>query len=174
MNQLRHLLRFLLESCCGTCERTRGSAKRLASATTHKASRKLTRYSPHNTQYKHTFVVVRRRLVQSEWAGWGVPLTPSMQRRNAMPHSPIFPACRALAKAGAGAANVLMKPASARQPPRFLGCLNWPREQWLGVLAQPCQLSTAVQERRVVAFKLCVNVDGRVVDELEGRVVLMV
>ena len=31
-----------------------------------------------------------------------------MQRRNAMPHSPIFPACRALAKAGAGAANVLM------------------------------------------------------------------
>lgn len=119
-------------------------------------------------------MVVRRRLVQAEWTGWGVPLTPSMQRRNAMPHSPIFPACRAQAKAGAGAANVLMKPASARQPPRFLGCLSDPRGQWLGALAQPCQLSTAVQERRVVAFKLCVNVEGRVVDASEGKVVLMV
>lgn len=85
MNQRRHLLRFLLESRCGTCGRPRDSAKRLASETTHKVSRKLTR----DTQYKHTFVVVRRRLVQSEWARWGVPLTPSMQRRNAMPHSPI-------------------------------------------------------------------------------------
>lgn len=37
-----------------------------------------------------------------------MPFTPSMQRSNAMPHSPIFPACRALAKAGAGAVSVLM------------------------------------------------------------------
>lgn len=103
-----------------------------------------------------------------------MPLTPSMQRRNAMPHSPIFPARRALAKAGAGAASVLMKPVSARQPPRSLGCFNDPRDQWLGALAQPCQLSTAVQERRVVAFKLCVDVEGRDVDALEGKVVLMV
>lgn len=119
-------------------------------------------------------MVVRRRLVQAEWTGWGVPLTPSMQRRNAMPHSPIFPACRAQAKAGAGAANVLMKPASARQPPRFLGCLSDSRGQWLGAFSQPCQLSIAVQERRVVAFKLCVNVEGRVVDVSEGKVVLIV
>lgn len=110
--------------------------------------------------HKSNSMVDRRRLVQAEWAAWGVPLTSSMQRRNAMPHSPIFPACRAQAKAGAGAANVLMKPASARQPPRSLGCFSDPSGQWLGALAQPCQLSTAVQERRVVAFKLCVNVKG--------------
>lgn len=109
----------------------------------HRKQRTRPRESPQdtvhtqNTQYKHKSMVVCRRLVQAEWAGWGVPLTPSMQRRNAMPHSPIFPACRAQAKAGAGAAIVLMKPASSRQPPRFLGCFNDPKasgwEQWFSL-----------------------------------------
>lgn len=67
-----------------------------------------------------------------------------------------------------------MKPASARQPPRFLGRFNDPGEQWLGALIQPCQLSTAVQEQRVVAFKLYVNVEVQFVDVLEGKLVLVV